>query len=58
MYTDMVRSPPQRLGRVLVMQPTEGPMVPTAEDRGEGDIVLKVRVVEAAGAARAADVVR
>jgi uncharacterized iron-regulated protein len=53
----LARRPDDRV-RVLVMQPTEGPMVPTAEDRGEGDIVLKVRVVEAAGAAHAAAVVR
>jgi len=45
----LARRPDDR-AQVLVMQATEGPMVATAEDRGEGDLVLKVRVVEAAGA--------
>ena len=44
----LARRPDDRV-QILVMQATEGPMVATAEDRGEGDRVLKVRVVEAGG---------
>ena len=43
----LARRPDDR-ARILVMQPTEGPMAATAKDRGEGDVVLKVRVVEQA----------
>lgn len=49
----LARRPGERV-RILVMQPTEGPMAFAAEDRGEGDVVLKVRVVEAAGTAHSA----
>lgn len=45
----LARRPDDR-ARILVMQPTEGPMAATAKDRGEGDVVLKVRVVEQAAA--------
>lgn len=50
----LARRPDDRV-RLLVMRPTEGPMTLAAEDRGEGDVVLKVRVVEAASAAHAAE---
>lgn len=45
----LARRPDDRV-RVLVMQSTEGPMVASPSDRGEGDLVLKVRDVDSAPA--------